>query len=67
MNTRMWIIETDQYGATDRKFSVDEPLAVPRQGEFVDSDAADGWVNHVQYYYSSEQLVVNVFLSEAKQ
>ena len=67
MKTRMWIIETDQYGATDRKFSVDEPLAIPRIGEFVDSDSAGGWVKHVQYYYSSTQLIINVYLSKEKQ
>lgn len=69
----MWIFEEDQYGATDRKFSVDDPLHVPRIGEFVDSDKAAGWVKHVQYNYMSDStrnvdisLVVNVYLGEKK-
>jgi hypothetical protein len=71
--TRMWIFEEEQHGATDRKFSVDDPLHVPRIGEFVDSDKAAGWVKHVQYYYMSDStrnadlfLVVNVYLGEKK-
>lgn len=69
--TRMWIFESDQYGMTDRKFSVDDPLHVPRVGEFVESDKAGGWVNHVQYYYNLSpraefNLVVNVSLRRTK-
>lgn len=66
--TRMWVFESDQYGMTDRKFCIDDPLHIPRVGEFVDSDKAGGWVNHVQYYYNLSdkaefRLVVNVSLS----
>jgi hypothetical protein len=51
MKTRMWVVETDQYGATDRKFYIDDPAYVPRIGEFVDGDKAGGWVGHVQWNY----------------
>lgn len=64
--TRMWLMETDRYGATDKKFSVDDPLHIPRVGEFVDGGDAGGWVNHVQYNYMTPtrefSLVVNVYL-----
>lgn len=68
--TRMWIVERDQYGATNRKFCVDDPQHIPRIGEFVDSDDAGGWVAHVQYNYrksvtqSDFSLIVNVMLKE---
>jgi hypothetical protein len=65
---RMWLMETDRYGPTDRKFCVDDPLHVPRIGEFVDSDEAGGWVTHVQYSYLTPSrefyLVVNVYLGD---
>lgn len=69
--TRMWIAETDQYGMTDHKFSVDDPLHIPRVGEFIDSDSVGGWVDHVQYYYntigvSEFSLVVYVYLRKEK-
>ena len=69
--TRMWIAETDQYGMTDRKFSVDDPLHIPRVGEFIDSDSVGGWVDHVQYYYNTIgvpefSLVVYVYLRKEK-
>lgn len=71
--TRMWIIEEDRYGPTDRKFNVDDPLHIPRIGEFIDSDDAGGWVNHVQYNYRSGlsalteySLIVNVMLRRNK-
>lgn len=69
--TRMWVIETDRYGATDKKFSMDDPLHIPRAGEFVDSDKAGGWVDHVQYYYNLSPgvefcLIVNVYLRKEK-
>lgn len=69
--TRMWVMETDKYGATDNKFSMDDPLHIPRVGEFVDSDKAGGWVDHIQYYYNLTPkaefcLVVNVFLRKEK-
>lgn len=69
--TRMWIAETDQYGMTDIKFSVDDPLHIPRVGEFIDSDSVGGWVDHVQYYYntigvSEFSLVVYVYLRKEK-
>lgn len=51
MKTRMWVVETDQYGTTDRKFYIDDPAYIPRIGEFVDGDKAGGWVDHVQWNY----------------
>jgi hypothetical protein len=51
MTLRMWIVETDQYGATDRKFFIDDPVHVPRIGEFIDGDFAGGWVSHVQWNF----------------
>lgn len=70
-STRMWVMETDQYGATDKKFCVDEPQHIPRIGEFVDGDRAGGFVTNVQYYYSTQlsgdiRLIVNVFLSDKR-
>jgi hypothetical protein len=70
--TRMWIVESDNKGSlTNRKFSMDDPLHIPRIGEFVDSDEAGGWVNHVQYNYNPDPLavfclVVYVYLGETK-
>ncbi len=69
--TRMWIFETDRYGMTDKKFSMDDPLHIPRVGEFVDSDKAGGWVDHVQYMYNLTPgaefcLIVNVSLKRTK-
>ena len=49
--TRMWVVETDQYGMTDRKFYVDDPIHVPRVGEFVDSDEAAGRIEGINWYY----------------
>lgn len=76
MNTRMWIMETDQYGMTGYKFCVDNPVIVPRVGEFIDADDASGHVISVQYYYRTEEqqikrqaqfgLVVYVYLSKEK-
>jgi len=51
MSLRMWVVETDQYGATDRKFLIDNPVHIPRVGEFVDGDFAAGWVFHVQWNF----------------
>lgn len=51
MKTRMWIVETDRYGETDRKFHIDNPAYIPRIGEFVDGGKAGGWVSHVQWNY----------------
>ena len=68
--TRMWLMETDQYGATDKKFCVDDPMHIPRVGEFVDGDNAAGWVNRVRYSYMKPtrefSLVVNVYLGDKK-
>ena len=69
--TRMWVFEFDQYGMTEKKFSIDNPLYIPRIGEFVDSDKAGGWVNHVQYSYNLSEkaefyLIVNVSLGKTK-
>ena len=73
MKTRMWIVETDRYGATDRKFYVDNPVYIPRIGEFVDGDKAGGWVSHVQWNYSrtteesaADADTVYVYLKEKK-
>ena len=35
MTLRMWIVELDQYGWTDRKLSMDDPIQIPRKGEFI--------------------------------
>jgi hypothetical protein len=69
--TRMWVFESDQYGMTENKFHMDDPLHIPRVGEFVDSNKAGGWVTHVQYNYNLGDkvefcLVVNVSLSKTK-
>lgn len=69
--TRMWVFESDQYGTTDKKFSMDDPLHIPRVGEFVDSDKAAGWVDHVQYMYNLRGcrefgLIINVSLKRTK-
>lgn len=73
MKTRMWIVETDQYGATDRKFYIDDPAYIPRLGEFVDGDKAGGWVSHVQWNYpmlagqsTTATATVYVYLKEKK-
>lgn len=73
MKTRMWIVETDQYGATDRKFYIDDPAHIPRVGEFVDGDSAGGWVDLVQWNYpmlagqsSTAIATVYVYLKEKK-
>lgn len=71
MKTRMWIVEKDQYGSTERKFYIDEPAHIPRVGEFVDGDKAGGWVDHVQWNYpmlSSDTSLstVYVYLKEKK-
>ena len=70
MKTRMWVVETDQYGATDRKFNVDEPSYIPRVGEFIDCDAASGWVDHIQWNYPQPEpnpwMTVYVYLKREK-
>lgn len=69
MKARIWFMEEDRYGATDRKFSVDFPSFIPRVGEFIDADEASGWVNHVQYNfgkYSEFDAIVHVLLSKEK-
>lgn len=73
-NVRMWICETDRYGATDNKFCVDNPVHIPHIGEVIVSDDANGHVTHVQYHYRTRNqkidesetfsLVVNVLLGE---
>lgn len=71
--TRMWVFETDQYGTRqETKFNIDDPLYIPRLGEFVESDKAAGWVDHVQYDYvlnpkiSEFNLIINVYLKREK-
>ena len=73
MKTRMWIVETDRYGATDRKFHIDNPAYIPRIGEVVDGDKAGGWVSHVQWNYpllagqsTAAMATVYVYLKEKK-
>jgi len=77
MKTRMWVVETDQYGATtDRKFFVNDPTYIHRVGEFVDGYNAGGWVSHVQWNYvpfstsddslEERQSTVYVYLKEKK-
>ena len=63
--------ENMEMESEDNKFSMDDPLHIPRIGEFVDSDKAGGWVDHVQYYYNLTPktefcLVVNVYLRKEK-
>jgi hypothetical protein len=53
MKTRMWIVETDQYGMTDRKFYVDDPDYIPRRGDFIDGGEASGYVKLVQWNFST--------------
>ena len=70
MSTRMWVFETDKYGPTARKFSVDNPSFIPRIGEFIDNTEASGWVSHVQYTFNRSttfDTIVNVYLSGEKQ
>lgn len=69
----MWVVETDQYGATDKKFFIDDPAYIPRLGEFVDGDKAGGWVDHVQWNYpffggqsTTAMATVYVYLKEKK-
>lgn len=52
MTLRMWVVENDQYGATERKFYVDDPVHIPRVGEFVDADLAGGWVSGIQWNFT---------------
>lgn len=73
MKTRMCIVETDHYGMTDRKFYIDDPIHVPRVGEFVDGGKAVGWVDHVQWNFpmlagqsSVTSATVYVHLSKGK-
>ncbi len=67
MKTRMWIAESDRYGnMSEHKFYIDEPVHIPRIGEFVDGDAAGGWVSYVQYNYMEDLLVINVLLKVNK-
>ena len=75
-NVRMWIWETDRYGPTDKKFCVDNPVHIPRIGEFIDSDDASGNVILVQYNYRTKDhtldetaefsLIISVWLSDTK-
>jgi len=75
-NVRMWICETDRYGATDNKFYIDNPAHVPRIGEFVDSDGVGGHVKLVQYHHRIKDqkldetaefsLIIMIYLSETK-
>jgi hypothetical protein len=51
MPLRMWVVETDHLGATDSKFYIDDPVHIPRIGEFIDGDFAGGWVSHVQWNF----------------
>ena len=67
---RMWVFEQDRYGVTDNKFSVDDPVFIPRVGEYIESPSAKffGKVETVQYHYRDKydeySLVVNVFLEK---
>jgi hypothetical protein len=58
MKTRMWIVELDEYGWTDRKLSVDDPTPVPRRGEFIDGDldGPSGFVELVQWNFSNQEI-----------
>ena len=70
MTLRMWIVELDQYGWTDRKISMDDPIQIPRKGEFIDGDldGPSGWVDLVQWHVSDSVLkTVYVFVRKEKQ
>ena len=70
MTLRMWIVELDQYGLTDRKLSMDDPIQIPRKGEFIDGgfDGPSGWVDLVQWNISDSVLkTVYVFVRKEKQ
>ena len=64
MNTRVWIMQQNEYGHDVRKLMVDNPTLIPRIGEFVDSDGPAGWVTHVQHYYEKNSVVINITLKE---
>lgn len=71
MSTRMWIFETDQYGATDNKMKVDNPVHIPRVGDIIDGSQVYGKVQHVHFNYAENKvndfsLVINVFLEQKK-
>jgi hypothetical protein len=66
---KMWIYETDQYGPTSKKFSVENPVFIPRVGETISNMDADvfGIVDIVQYEYfdlGKYKVVINIFLKE---
>lgn len=66
MTLQMRIVELDQYGWTDRKLCMDDPLHIPRKGEFIDGggpDGPNGWVDLVQWHVNNSTLkTVYVFL-----
>ena len=64
---RAWFREEDQYGGNyNRQFFVDNPAHLPLIGTFIESDLVYGWVSHIQYTYSKEQLVITILLSKEK-
>jgi len=68
MKTRMWVVETDQYGMTDRKFYVDDPSHIPRIGDYIDNAKANGKVSLIRWQFKSgrDTDVVFVFLKGTK-
>lgn len=67
MTTRMWIFETDEYGSTNNKMKIDNPVHIPRVGDIIDGSEVYGKVEFVHFTYSEVSdfsLVVNVFLEK---
>jgi hypothetical protein len=63
----MWIAESDSYrNMSELKFYVDDPVHIPRIGEFIDGDEASGWVSHIQWNYMKDLVVINVLLKANK-
>lgn len=71
MKLRMWIVELDQYGWTDRKAFMDDPLHIPRKGEFIDGTYEhdpSGTVDLVQWHITQGEIkVVYVFVKKDEQ
>lgn len=49
----------------DKQFHLDDPMHIPRVGEFVESDTISGFVGHVQYTYMEyDRCIVRVYLKD---
>lgn len=58
MKLRMWILEDF---SDEKKFFVDDPVHVPRLGDFIDGKAS-GWVYHVQWNYHEGSTIHTVYV-----